>query len=234
MLARHAQPQTLYDPMTAIYQGLGYAPMGYPVAPVPFGLMNLASYPVPTARDLFLANLDMDSCPATNVVQNFRLDAFEGTWYQQAINHDAQKQQGGECVKAEYTDNGDGNVHVYNSQQKKDQFGNLKPRTSITGLARPANNNHDGHLKVRLTGMPFEGNYDVLKTDYTSYAIIYACDEYAGMKSELAWVLTRQPNPVLDPVFDQARYEYSKVGIDFDNEFELTMQGGAAGCNYSH
>ena len=140
----------------------------------------------------------------------------------------------GQCVKAEYDPNDDGTIHVDNSQQKKDQYGHFMPRTHITGVATPANENHDGHLKVKLEGMPFEASYDVLKTDYTSYAIVYNCDDFAGMKMEYAWVLTRLANPVLDPIVDQAKYEYSKLNIDFDEEFEMTIQGGAAGCDYSH
>ena len=107
------------------------------------------------------------------------------------------------------------------------------PRTHITGYARLASSDHTGHLMVKLEGMPSEANYYVLRTDYTSYAVVYNCDEVApGVKFEGAWVLSRLPTPILDPIVDQAKFEYKKVGLDWDSEMEFTLQGSAIGCDY--
>jgi apolipoprotein D and lipocalin family protein len=39
------------------------------------------------------------------------------------------------------------------------------------------------------------GDYRVLSTDYSSYAVVYSCDESIFGKTEYAWILTRERNP---------------------------------------
>jgi apolipoprotein D and lipocalin family protein len=38
---------------------------------------------------------------------------------------------------------------------------------------------------------PVTGNYNVIETDYNSFAIIYSCTDYFFFKKEYAWVLSR-------------------------------------------
>jgi len=40
---------------------------------------------------------------------------------------------------------------------------------------------------------PAPGSYWLLDTDYTSFASVYSCDEFAGNKLEYGWLLTREP-----------------------------------------
>ena len=128
----------------------------------------------------------------------------------------------------------DGRISVDNSQQKG-QPGSFQPRHHITGYAWPRDPDaDDGHLKVKLAGMPFAGGYDVLKTDYTSHAVIYSCFDVKLFKYENAWLLTREETPDLEPLVEIARAEYAKVKVDFDKTFDFTIQGEDKGCDYSH
>ena len=98
--------------------------------------------------------------------------------------------QSGECVTATYTDNGNNYVKVDNAQYfisdaEHDQtFGAAQASSFISGL-----------LNVRFSIMQPWAKYEILDTDYTSYAIVYSCGTYiAGLiKLNYLWVLTRDP-----------------------------------------
>ena len=49
---------------------------------------------------------------------SFDLSRYTGTWYEYANVFEV-FQIGGKCVRATYTDNGDGSVGVFNEQIKK-------------------------------------------------------------------------------------------------------------------
>ena len=51
---------------------------------------------------------------------------------------------------------------------------------------------------------PFWGNYDLLETDYDSYAIIYSCTNLLGglYRTEYAFVLSREPVRLGTPLYD--------------------------------
>lgn len=171
-----------------------------------------------------------DSCPTYDVVTDFNLEAYLGTWYQAAVNHEFQARFGGQCVNAEYAAIDAGTISVDNSSQQGEE-GAFEARTHVTGTARLADPESDeARLLVSLTSV--DSPYNVLKTDYTSYALVYSCTETSKGKVQAAYLLTREMNPVLEPLVDTATFEFAKVGVDFDTAFEFTTQGTAAGCSY--
>ena len=59
-------------------------------------------------------------------------------------------------------------------------------------MSNPVTN--DGRLDLKFSELqPFWGNYDILETDYDSYAIIYSCTNLLNglYRTEYAFVLTR-------------------------------------------
>ena len=130
-------------------------------------------------------------------------------------------------------------MNVDNSQQLKKPDGSFAPRTGIRGSARPRTEDHSiGKLEVKLGAQPFWAPYDVLATDYTSYAFVHSCTKIAGFKFDFAWILTREQLNKDDKdakaILDSAKEHYSKIeGFDFDKEFQYTIQGEANGCDYS-
>ena len=115
--------------------------------------------------------------------------------------------QTGECDVANYSSNEDGTIRVYNSEQRFDK--NAKsgespflPRTYAEGVGRLKNTTSDeGRLQVRFSSFSPWGDYQVVKTDYENFSIIYSCTNavFDVIKFDLAWVLTRKPLDHNDP-----------------------------------
>ena len=143
----------------------------------------------------------------------------------------------GECVTAEYSykDNGR-RVKVDNNQF----YGFYSGSDSNEGGVGEAwvNRFTSGLLFVTFF-FDFGGGYRILDTDYTSYTIIYSCENVlanAWLLSEYTWVLTRDNivdgsteydnmRAVVDPIFDEKIPHY-----DYDDLMRTTQQG--AGCTY--
>ena len=76
------------------------------------------------------------------------------------------------------------------------------PRTYAEGVARPKDPNSDeGRIQVRFSKFSPWGDYQVVKTDYDSFSIVYSCTNavFDVVKFDLAWVLTRKPLDHSDP-----------------------------------
>ncbi|CAH1110830.1 unnamed protein product [Psylliodes chrysocephalus] len=70
--------------------------------------------------------------------------------------------------------------------------------SSIEGTATLASKNGDAILDVEfdIIGVPVHAPYNVISTDYTSYAVVYSCSEILGITySSTSWILTREQNP---------------------------------------
>ena len=39
----------------------------------------------------------------------------------------------------------------------------------------------------------FKGDYRVVDTDYTSYSLVYSCNDFIFAKYELVWIISREP-----------------------------------------
>ena len=45
---------------------------------------------------------------------------------------------------------------------------------------------------LRFPTSPVDGDYEILDTDYDSYAVVYSCSQFLFFKYELGWILTRE------------------------------------------
>ena len=52
----------------------------------------------------------------------------------------------------------------------------------------------------RFPTSPVDGDYEILDTDYDSYAVVYSCSQFLFFKYELGWILTREANVSQDLV----------------------------------
>ncbi|ROT67942.1 Apolipoprotein D [Penaeus vannamei] len=152
-----------------------------------------AVFSVTSSQELFFG-----SCPQQAVVQNFDLNSYLGKWYE-IEKYFAIFELGGKCITAEYSLLPSGNIKVVNSQANAV----TGKATSIEGqavLADPAS----------VGGAPSggDGNYWVLDTDYTSYAIVWSCSfDIKLMNAQILWILMRDQNP------DPQRLNYVKTLI---------------------
>ncbi|XP_063239505.1 apolipoprotein D-like [Bacillus rossius redtenbacheri] len=130
-------------------------------------------------------------CQNLSVVQNFNVAKYLGLWYEHQ-KVDVSFEAGGICSTANYTLRSNGTVEVHNRQvdsssgKPKDIFGSASLDSSV------------GEAKLKVV-FPSEGGieapYWVLSTDYTSYAVVWSCENLALRSIQFAWVLTRHKSP---------------------------------------
>ncbi|XP_068208875.1 apolipoprotein D-like [Palaemon carinicauda] len=155
------------------------------------------------------------SCPEFITKTDFTTEPYLGKWFEIA-RIPQQFQQGQVCNYAEYTDRGDGSVGVHNAGLEED--GSF---TEIFGYAKPTE--VPGSLALYLDGVPFAGRYEVLETDYETYASVYSCLEILGIGHiNQGWILGR--NSALSPEeLQTAKGQFDKWGID-SNALAMTQQ----------
>ena len=91
----------------------------------------------------------------------------------------------------------------------------------------------EGYCNVKFWWYP-EGNYWVLDTDYTSYALVYGCDTwlFGLFYSDQAWILSRTqtlPASKVSAITDLLKYLVPEYPVD--KQWEDAKQGGD--CKYN-
>ncbi|XP_042878650.1 apolipoprotein D-like [Penaeus japonicus] len=149
-------------------------------------------FSVTSAQDLFLG-----SCSNQAVVQNFDLNSYLGKWYE-IEKYFAIFELGGKCITAEYSLLPNGGIKVVNTQTNVIS-GTESSAEGQAVLADPAS----GEAKLVVSFSPFggapsggDGNYWVLDTDYTSYAVVWSCAfDVKVANGQFLWILMRDQNP---------------------------------------
>ena len=138
------------------------------------------------------------TCPVYDVVSTFDSDQYLGTWYEIARDKWIGFELMAVCTIAEYSSKGDGIIGVTNRAWQWFNFFSYRSVTGIAAVSKP------GQLYVSFN--PFKqspedvkgkpGNYNILKTDYTNFSVVYNCSsKWFGLAiDEAFWVLGRQQN----------------------------------------
>ncbi len=150
---------------------------------------------------------------------------YLGNWYAQWTVPTTYQVPGSSCLRAQYGMNDDGTVSVHNIG-----YDPIAEETDeICGYAYQADpENAPGELTVHFPDLP-PGDYWVLDTDFESFTTVYACSDYAGsIKTEYAWVMTREMNPPQEAV-DKGIAALENNGIFLD-QLEQAMH--PADCVY--
>ena len=129
-------------------------------------------------------------CPNPELLEDFDKDAYLGVWYElrRAKNIPFET---GECVTAQYSLRDDGYIRVENTQY----YGYYTGEDSYQGGEAQAwiNSWVEGMLYVTFF-FDIGGRYKILDTDYTSYVVVYNCDNFLAnmfLAAEYSWVLVR-------------------------------------------
>ncbi|CAF2064696.1 unnamed protein product [Rotaria magnacalcarata] len=134
-------------------------------------------------------SLKIGKCPNITTQSNFNVSQYAGLWYE-AYRNTILFELGTKCVNATYTLNSDGSIGVWNQAVKF--FGS---RTSINGTAKVKNASEPGALSVTFPSAGTTGDYNVISTNYSDYAIVYSCSNirilFIPFKSEYIWILSR-------------------------------------------
>merc|ERR1711915_242952 len=160
-------------------------------------------------------------CPNFSVIQNFDTAQYLGEWYEYS-NYFAIFQLFSDCVKANYTDistSDETKIKVVNSGVNR-FTNNPNVAEGSAVLGEPDNASRPGKLIVNFDSQPSfarstETNYNIVDTDYTSYAVVYFCEQkfFDLFKTELLWILTRERIPS-QAVIDKATSIIKAQGID--------------------
>ncbi|XP_073838663.1 apolipoprotein D-like [Musca autumnalis] len=165
------------------------------------------------------------NCCPTNVevVSSFVVSKYLGTWYEYA-KYPVYFEGNGVCITAEYSLLDDGNVGVKNTQVN----GTTGSSQDIVGTASVVSN---AKLLVKFpvtSSFEVSSNYWVLDTDYTSYSVVYSCQDLpSGQSSTIVWILTRERLPS-EKTVETALAVLKKNGISLD---PLTVTNQVACCN---
>ncbi|XP_063628207.1 uncharacterized protein LOC134799701 [Cydia splendana] len=162
-------------------------------------------------------------CEAQNVVQNFNLNLFAGTWHETA--RFPSDYQTGECAANEFVINQNSFVltHtiVYNER--------------LTTVSGPAVVASDGSGIITATlqngeGVSVEVTLYVLDTDYTEYALLFSCVNVDDTSKQIySWKMSRSRSGLSQSAND-AIDELVNNNIDLhENYYELTDQSND-GC----
>ena len=74
-------------------------------------------------------------------------------------------------------------------------------------------------------------NYHIIATDYTSYSMVYSCQQMGESKKEMFWLLQRQLYPLDDNTMASMKKTLSNVSEGYNWDEDLDEQGHD-GCRY--
>jgi len=168
-------------------------------------------------------------CPTVSTMLDFDPIPYLGDWYQQQGNPTWYQPASTGCVKAVYGDNGDGTVSIHNYGANSDeehgwQSGEVCGYATTTDVG--------GVLKVYFPFIPVAADYEVLETDYESYACVYSCaaDILGIAHTEIGYILTREQEYNQELV-DKCLKLYQDQGLNSMLDGFVTFYSGAD-CSY--
>lgn len=154
-------------------------------------------------------------CARPTLQSDFTISDYLGTWYERARVKNIRFEKG-DCVSAQYSLNADNTVKVINSQYVNGQY------ESMQGQAY-CESQKSGQCYVRFSDNQPWGDYEVVKTDYENFSIVYSCTNLYVAHYKIAWVLAR------DPEFDPSQAVAALSGLGFDaSDFYFTKQGNCS------
>lgn len=157
------------------------------------------------AKGLIARDVSVGICPTFSNKEDLDPVPYLGPWYE-IERFELAPEKDMDCVKAVYSDLGDGLVEVHNMARSNGFF------TEIYGTATVI---EPGVLLVEFPGsVPSE--YHVLDTDYTTFSAVYNCEQVEEMRFQYAWILSRTPT------MDQETYDYARQ-VFVDNGIDVTI-----------
>ena len=89
----------------------------------------------------------------------------------------------------------------------------------------------DGSCYVKFWWYP-EGSYQVLDTDYDTYAVVYGCDNWFFFYTHQAWLLSRSNTASTSTINTAKSVLSSKVGDFYDYDAQWLDSYQESDCQY--
>merc|ERR1719192_558623 len=167
-------------------------------------------------------------CPKVTTKLDFDPIPYLGDWYQQQGSPTWYQPAEVKCVRATYGDRGDGTVSVHNVDTNPDEEHGWQTG-EVCGYAETTD--VGGVLKVYFPFNPVPGDYEVLETDYESYACVYSCAaDVLVAHTEIGYILTREQEYNQELV-DKCLNLFEAQGLTSMLEGFVTFYSGAD-CSY--
>lgn len=165
-------------------------------------------------------------CPKVNAIKDFNLKNYMGVWYE-TMRLPVIFEKNVKCNQAEYKIIDNTTIQVNNSGFNV----KLNKYHSTIGKGVIINPDEKSKLLVKFTMGIFDwfktsGEYNVIDTDYVSYALVYSCKIRLGLiKNEYAWILSRKR--VLDSSITSNLTEKLKA---YTNDTDKLIISDQSGC----
>ena len=128
-------------------------------------------------------------CRNNQVKPDFDLNQYLGAWYE-IEKFPASFERGLKCGKAFYELKDNGHIRVLNRGIK---VSSGAANDVVEGDAYAPDPNQPAKLKLKFFWWQPRGDYWVFDTDYSTYSVVYSCDNIFGLiKIEFAWILSRE------------------------------------------
>ncbi|KAH8314389.1 hypothetical protein KR059_005143, partial [Drosophila kikkawai] len=161
---------------------------------------HLALLVLLAANGVYLGNAQVPfpgKCPDVKVMDSFDVEAYMGIWYEYS-KYPFAFEIGKKCIYANYSIIDNSTISVVNAAINR--FTGLP--TNVTGKAKviaPAQLAVAFYPSQQLT----KANYQVLGTDYESYAVVYSCTSVTPLANfKIVWILTRERQPSAKTIED--------------------------------
>ncbi|XP_075983119.1 uncharacterized protein LOC142981240 isoform X2 [Anticarsia gemmatalis] len=177
-------------------------------------------YPDNNGGDVLL-NIPCTADSAVPAITNFNANAYTGTWYE--ISRYPSGVQEGECISSEYALTGStyavSRTTVNNERQNTVSF---QATASASGR---------GIISATIDGIPFNDVY-ILATDYTSYALAYACRNVGSQSQIFSWKMSRSQSGLSAAANTAINQVVNDQIFLWDGYYETTGQDSNACFHY--